>query len=292
MSNDLDAGAQWERVSAELRACREAQRRAWGDVDNLTLGRYLAGEASAGERCAVEAALADLPQLRELTDLVRDVLQACPSSLPPPEPVPEPAPVLLPSRPSAAKPAQPGRWRAVLAAVRRRASVVAAACLLVVLGVAMPPPESSLGVSLGGVAGVGADGVAVRGLPGLEEGALPPVGLSPAPAPGLRLEERDVKSGPLAADQVTLSAPAPAPPGPERQPRGLGMGRGPWAPMRQAAPPRRIHTTPTSPPAEAAQSLFAIGVRFAERGDLTQAEPALCQAHAIRARTLGPAHAD
>src|SRR5689334_21186455 len=64
----------WERVANELRACKESQRRAWGDIDDVTIGRYLAGEASAGEQARVESAREELPELRKLTDLLRDVL--------------------------------------------------------------------------------------------------------------------------------------------------------------------------------------------------------------------------
>ena len=76
MPSDANAGSQWERVAAELRACREAQQRAWGDIDNTTLGRYLADEVSREEREQIESALDELPELRKLTDLVRDVLGA------------------------------------------------------------------------------------------------------------------------------------------------------------------------------------------------------------------------
>jgi hypothetical protein len=65
---------QWESVAEELRACREAQRQAWGDVDNATLGRYLADESSAAEQEVVKEALAHHRELQILTDVVRDVL--------------------------------------------------------------------------------------------------------------------------------------------------------------------------------------------------------------------------
>src|SRR5205809_139308 len=45
-----DAGGQRERMAAELRACRESQQGAWGDIDNTPLGRYLAGEVDGTER--------------------------------------------------------------------------------------------------------------------------------------------------------------------------------------------------------------------------------------------------
>src|SRR5687768_14288646 len=76
MANEHEplAAESWDRVAAELRSCRESQHHAWGTLDNATLGCYLAGGGDDDERRAVEQALADHPQLRELTDLVRDVL--------------------------------------------------------------------------------------------------------------------------------------------------------------------------------------------------------------------------
>jgi hypothetical protein len=74
MASDVNAENQWERVAAELRACREAQQRAWGDLDDALLGRYLAGEVDPEERRQIESALQELPELRKLTELVRDVL--------------------------------------------------------------------------------------------------------------------------------------------------------------------------------------------------------------------------
>src|SRR5947209_1833340 len=94
MANDTTAG-QWERVASELRACREAQRRAYGDVDPLTLGRYLSDEASGDERRQVEQALEAHPDLRLLTDLVRDVLGEAETSS---------EPAILPLRPRQAPP--------------------------------------------------------------------------------------------------------------------------------------------------------------------------------------------
>jgi hypothetical protein len=126
----------WGWVASELRAARESQQRTWGGIDNATLGRYLADEASGDERRQVEAALEELPQLRELTDLVRDVLQDF-------EPVPadlpevEAGPVVLPLRKLPAR-------RRLVAFVRRRAPLVAAACLVLTLGVAMPRPGAPL----------------------------------------------------------------------------------------------------------------------------------------------------
>jgi hypothetical protein len=130
-----DAGVQWDRVAEELRTCREAQRQAWGDIDNATLGRYLAGEAGSDEQQAVEAALADHPELRVLTDLVREVLA---DAEPLPAPAPQPAAVLEPvilSLPAG----RPGRKSSP--AFRQRAALAAAACVLVGLGLALAGPS-------------------------------------------------------------------------------------------------------------------------------------------------------
>src|SRR5437660_4327088 len=97
MTSDRDALEQWDRVSAELEAYRNLQQEAWGDVDNVVLGRYLAGDATTEERSEIEAALRDHPQLRELTDLVRDVLQDF-------EPVTAPVKVTVPVAPAAPEP--------------------------------------------------------------------------------------------------------------------------------------------------------------------------------------------
>ena len=54
-------GEAWDRVASELRACKEAQQRAWGDIDSADLGRDLAGEAAGQELSRIEQALEDLP---------------------------------------------------------------------------------------------------------------------------------------------------------------------------------------------------------------------------------------
>src|SRR5262249_20836460 len=98
MASDTNTGGSWDRVAAELRACREAQQRAWGDLDNTTLGRYLAGEATTDEQQQIENALDELPELRKLTELVRDVLGESETVVP----TPAPSPTVLPFSRSAA----------------------------------------------------------------------------------------------------------------------------------------------------------------------------------------------
>ncbi len=126
MSTDF---GQWDRVASELRACREAQQQAWGDVDNATLGRYLADDVTLEERRRIETELRRHPELRKLTDLVSDIIRDC-------EPVAAPeraGPSVLPF--SAAKPRPHGtnrRWR-------QWTAVAAAACLLFALGYTVLP---------------------------------------------------------------------------------------------------------------------------------------------------------
>jgi hypothetical protein len=138
------AADQWERVEVELRACRAAQQRTWGDIDPLTLGRYLSDEVDGTERRRVEQALDELPELRRLTDLVRDVLGEA-----------EPAPALVETLPF--------RARRVRAPWRRYAALAAAASVLLVLGVALPRLASpSAEPSLDQVARIQGDGSASR----------------------------------------------------------------------------------------------------------------------------------
>jgi hypothetical protein len=144
MTADANSGSQWDRVAAELRACREAQHRAWGDIDNTTLGRFLAGEVTSEEQQQIENALNHLPELRKLTDLVRDVLGETEQILPEPAavpsiphvlPFPQPQARTLVPAPASSRAAKPwyrdGR-------VRQRIGLAMAACLLLALGVTMP----------------------------------------------------------------------------------------------------------------------------------------------------------
>lgn len=120
MSNEAGSFESWERMAAELRAGRAAQRQAWGDTDNLLLGRYLADDLSPEERQQVEQALEEHPDLQLLTEVVREVMA-------------EPEPAILPFR-----------TRRVTGLTRHRA-LLAAACALLIVGLpavgylAIPP---------------------------------------------------------------------------------------------------------------------------------------------------------
>ncbi len=134
----------WDKVAAELRAARAAQQRTWGDIDNTTLGRYLSDEASNSERAEIESALQTLPELKLLTDLVRDVLAdsgpaepATPITVAVPAAASLPAPSLPFHRPA------PFVQKSPWGLSRQRVAVLAAACLFLALGIGMFQSESS-----------------------------------------------------------------------------------------------------------------------------------------------------
>jgi hypothetical protein len=74
MAGPAESREPWDRLALELRAHGQAQRQAWGDVDDVQLARYLAGVSSPPERAAVEQAMRDFPDVREVVDLLRSVL--------------------------------------------------------------------------------------------------------------------------------------------------------------------------------------------------------------------------
>ena len=156
MPSDFGIGGQWERVASELRACRDAQQQAWGDLDNATLGRYLAGDVTPEERQRVEIALKARPELRLLTDLVSDVLADC-------EPIS--------ARETAAQPAiLPFRTRTPAASTktqywRKWAAVAAAACFFLVVSYNLLP----------------------HGRMTAPAGLLADRGIAPSPAPEMKL---------------------------------------------------------------------------------------------------------
>jgi prepilin-type processing-associated H-X9-DG protein len=64
---------QWERVASELRAFREAQKLAWGDLDDAVIACYLLGRGTERDREAVERAMQSLPDVRECVEFIREV---------------------------------------------------------------------------------------------------------------------------------------------------------------------------------------------------------------------------
>jgi hypothetical protein len=185
MMSDKNDSSQWERVAAELRACRQAQQRAWGDIDNTTLGRFLVGDVSAEEQRQIEQALDTLPELRKLTDLVRDVLGESETAAPEPVSVPY-GPAVLPysqpavsARAAAVTSRQPTTvpkqsWKPLFRRghIQQYAGLAAAACLLLVLGVALPRSANFASPESVNVLAYSAP-VAQRGLPAnLDDGFL------------------------------------------------------------------------------------------------------------------------
>jgi HEAT repeats len=187
MPSDFGSGGQWERVASELRACREAQQQAWGDLDNATLGRYLAGDVTLEERRRIETALEARPELRMLTDLVSDVLGDC-APLTTQETTARPA--LIPFRTKTLPPgAKTQRWR-------RWTALAAAACLLLALGYTVLPRGA----------------VAPSALPPLKEMAMAPAPRSEmqnpvAPGPALAVAGASTASDDKNAAGATSMAP-------------------------------------------------------------------------------------
>lgn len=66
-SAELDNEPQetWQRVKAELQTCRSAQKKAWGEIDERVVARYVADACPVEERRAVEAEMLRHPDLRE-----------------------------------------------------------------------------------------------------------------------------------------------------------------------------------------------------------------------------------
>src|SRR5262245_13627082 len=70
---DPDPEEQWSWIAAELKSYRDAQRQAWGDLDDVTMARYLAGEATEEERSRVEEAMARFPGVCECLTLLKSL---------------------------------------------------------------------------------------------------------------------------------------------------------------------------------------------------------------------------
>ncbi len=256
MAFDSNTNNQWERVAAELRAYREAQQRAWGDIDNATLGRYLAGEVTSEEQQHIENALNELPELRKLTDLVRDVLgesEAVQVSAPSP-------PAILPfSRPSAK-----GRPWLRDARFRQRVGLVAAAALLLFLSFALPRPGST---------------------PPQIETSL---AMSPPTATHIVAFGREMPF-PAAEDDRKIVAASRL-----RMAAAAGAQWNRWKlPDHLDASVRALETQGKRQEAKMlarryARNLTRRALVYQEKGDLAHAEPALHQACALCEKTLGP----
>lgn len=267
MSSAHDGGKeQWKRVAAELRAYRDLQQQAWGDLDNATLGRYLAGEVDTEERRQVESALNELPELRRLTDLVRDVLSDFEPAV---DQVPE-APVLLPF---SQRPARPSLY----ARLRRRSALVAAACLLLALGLGMPRLRQDEG---GSPAAPTESRVRLRGADRL----VPPsqttlVFKTSGDAPTKPSDGRVSLVVASRLDHLDRSLSSL-----EKQGKledALVLAQRYPAVAREA----RLESDPRY-----ARSLEQVGRLYEKKGDLVHAEHTFRKAHAICAKSLGTTH--
>jgi hypothetical protein len=73
MNPPSESREEWDRVAEELRAYRQTQRQAWGNLDDVLVARYLAGVCSPEEAVKVEQAMRNLPDLHEVIDVLRAV---------------------------------------------------------------------------------------------------------------------------------------------------------------------------------------------------------------------------
>jgi len=74
MKDDHVPDNQWQNLVTELRNSCDDQH-PWGDVDELMVARYLAGECDEAERVSVERAKVIFPDLRECIDLASGALK-------------------------------------------------------------------------------------------------------------------------------------------------------------------------------------------------------------------------
>jgi hypothetical protein len=125
-------------VAADLGAYREAQRRAWGDLEEAVIARYLAAEATEEERRRVEQAMRDFPRVRECVETLREVMPGIDLGR---EDRPESAGG-EPSRRISEVPSKPHLYSP--SSVRRLVPYALAACLLIAAGLAFLMPRNQL----------------------------------------------------------------------------------------------------------------------------------------------------
>lgn len=70
-----DAASKWATVAAQLRAYRDQQQAAWGDLDDTTVAKYLANEATDEEIAQVEAAMERYPAVGQAIGVIKEVLK-------------------------------------------------------------------------------------------------------------------------------------------------------------------------------------------------------------------------
>jgi hypothetical protein len=76
MPTESQPSKDWEVIAAALLAARQAQRRTWGSMDDLTVANYIAGACTSEERKEVEQWMRDFPAVRDLVEVVRASLPA------------------------------------------------------------------------------------------------------------------------------------------------------------------------------------------------------------------------
>jgi len=252
----------WERVAAELRALRDAQQEAWGTLDNATLGRYLADEVSGEERRQIEQALDNLPELRKVTDLVRDVLIEF-------EPVSVPAPAVLPFSPQPT-PQQPARRKFWGRAFQQRAVLAAAACLLLALGLSLHGLHSTA-----------------------PESAAPvPPGRAAALPRHLALKTNTSQIRPLQFSRLR-TASVRAPDGAQLEQQVAGLEKQGKLEEALVEAERLLAVAEKSPRDDVPQYaavLNRVGQLYQQQGQLAKAEPVFRQAYGICQARLGADH--
>jgi Arc/MetJ family transcription regulator len=65
--------AWWSFVAADLEAHRAERQRTWGDIDDMLLVRYEAGECTKEEKERVEKAMREFPAVRESIEIGREL---------------------------------------------------------------------------------------------------------------------------------------------------------------------------------------------------------------------------
>jgi hypothetical protein len=121
-NDDLKADEQWSRIAADLNEHRAAQRRAWGDVDEAAIARYVTGEGTEAERERLEQAMRDYPRVRECVESIRAIMGDLPLEGIRAAETPRPAILPFASRPRRAVP----RLRGVLVFATAAAAILVA----------------------------------------------------------------------------------------------------------------------------------------------------------------------
>lgn len=70
----MNAESKWEECKRALQAYQQEQKAAWGNVDEATVARFLAGECTEQERQIVEREMASHPKLAECIRFIRKVM--------------------------------------------------------------------------------------------------------------------------------------------------------------------------------------------------------------------------